>query len=148
MKKKIFSLLLAVTMVPFLFTGCSQPAEPTGNDQTPVSEAADASSDTAATPTDIEFWTFQALHVDFYKKMADLWNEANPNEPINLITTEYPFEDMHTKLLIALQSGIGAPDMVDIEIGKYANFLKGSIQLLPLNDIIEPEIDNIVQSRV
>ncbi|WP_142688686.1 extracellular solute-binding protein, partial [Acinetobacter baumannii] len=59
-----------------------------------------------------------------------------------------PYDDMHNKLLIALQSGVGAPDLVDIELGKYANFLKGDIQLVPLNDIVEPELDNIVKARV
>jgi arabinosaccharide transport system substrate-binding protein len=38
--------------------------------------------------------------------------------------------------------------LVDIEVGKYANFLKGDIQLLPLNDIVEPELDNIIKARV
>lgn len=101
-----------------------------------------------ATPTDIEFWTFQELHVEFYEAMAEKWNEQNPDEPINLVPTVYPYQDMHSKLLIALQSGVGAPDLVDIEINKFSNFLKGDIQLLPLNDIVEPELDNIIKARV
>ena len=99
-------------------------------------------------PEEIEFWTFQELHVEYYEKMADKWNEEHPDKPIKLVPTVYPFDDMHTKLLIALQDGVGAPDLVDIEVGKYANFLKGSIQLLPLNDIVEPELDHIVKARV
>ena len=103
---------------------------------------------TAAQPTDIEFWTFQDLHIQFYEKMAEEWNATHPEEPINLIATAFPYDDMHNKLLIALQSGVGAPDLVDIELGKYANFLRGDIQLLPLNDVIEPELPNIVKARV
>lgn len=80
--------------------------------------------------------------------MAEKWNAAHPDKQINLIPTVYPFDDMHSKLLMALQSGTGAPDMVDIEVGKYANFLKGDIQLLPLNDIVEPELNNIIKARV
>ncbi len=102
----------------------------------------------AAEPTDIEFWTFQDLHIQFYEKMAEKWNAAHPDEPIRLTSTAYPYDDMHNKLLIALQSGVGAPDLVDIELGKYANFLRGDIQLLPLNDVIEPELPNIVKARV
>lgn len=102
----------------------------------------------AAQPVDIEFWTFQDLHVKFYEKMAERWNETHPEEPINLIASEFPYDSMHNKLLIAFQSGVGAPDMVDIEIAKYANFLRGDIQLVPLNDVIEPELDNIVKARV
>jgi arabinosaccharide transport system substrate-binding protein len=55
---------------------------------------------------------------------------------------------MHTKLLVALQSGVGAPDFCDVEISKFPNYLKGKIQLVPLNDIIEPEKDNFVQARL
>ncbi len=102
----------------------------------------------ASEPTKLEFWTFQALHVEFYEKMAELWNERNPDRQIELVTTSLGYDDMHNKLLIALQSGTGAPDIVDIEIGKYANFLMGETQLVPLNRVVEPELDNIVKSRV
>ena len=108
----------------------------------------EATTAAPAAPSDIEFWTFQDLHVSFYEKMAAKWNAANPDEQINFIPTVYPFDDMHNKLLIALQSGVGAPDLVDIEIGKYANFLRGDIQLLPINSIVEPELGNIVKARV
>ena len=102
----------------------------------------------AAEAEPITFWTFQELHVEYYEKMAAKWTEENPDKPIELIPTVYPFDDMHTKLLIALQDGVGAPDLVDIEVGKYANFLKGNIQLLPLNDIVEPALDHIIKARV
>lgn len=102
----------------------------------------------AAEPTKLEFWTFQALHVEFYEKMAEIWNERNPDRQIELVVTSLGYDDMHNKLLIALQSGTGAPDFVDIEIGKYANYLMGETQLVPLNRVVEPELDNIVRSRV
>ena len=98
--------------------------------------------------SEIEFWTFQELHVEFYEEMAKLWNEQNPDRQIKLVPTVYPYEDMHTNLSNALQGGSGAPDLVDIEFGKFANFMKGDIQLLPLNDIVEPELGNIVKARV
>ncbi len=102
----------------------------------------------AAEVTTFEFWTFNALHVEFYQKMAEIWNEKNPDRPIAINPTVYPYDDMHNKLLIALQSGTGAPDIVDIEIGKYANYLMGETQLVPLNRVVEPELPNIVKSRV
>ena len=107
-----------------------------------------ASVASADDPTEIEFWTFQTLHVEFYEEMAKEWNELNPDRQIVLKPDVYEFEQMHELLGNALLAGTGAPDLVDIEFGKYANFLKGDIQLLPLNDIVEPELDNIVKARV
>ncbi len=146
--KSVLSLMLTIVMLAVVLTACGTPAQtevsPSADD--PTSAPPEVSAD--AEPVDVEFWTFQDLHVQFYEKMAAKWNEENPNEPINLIPTVYPYDDMHNKLLIAFQSGVGAPDLVDIELGKYANFLQGDIQLVPLNDIVEPELDNIVKARV
>lgn len=98
--------------------------------------------------TEVSFWTFQDLHMDFYETMARLWNEQNPDRKIIFKPEVLPFEDMHTKLLVSLQAGTGAPDMVDIEIGKYPNFLKGDIQLVPLNDVIDPVRDKFIKARL
>ncbi len=98
--------------------------------------------------TEVTFWTFQDLHMDFYETMARLWNEQNPDRKIIFKPEVLPFEDMHTKLLVSLQAGTGAPDMVDIEIGKYPNFLKGDIQLVPLNDVIDPVRDKFIKARL
>lgn len=151
---KLLAVMVAVMMLAVSLAACGSSSQ-TGTDtqtptssQTPSQQSAGNSSQGAAQPVDIQFWTFQDLHVEFYEKMAEKWNQQNPDRPINLIPTVYPYDDMHNKLLIALQSGVGAPDLVDIEIGKYANFLKGDIQLVPLNDIVEPELDNIVKARV
>lgn len=103
---------------------------------------------TTAEPTKLTLWTFVQQHADFYDFMAEEWNKLNPDKPIDLITENIPFDEMHTRLLIALQSGEGAPDLVDIEQSKFPNFMKGEIQLVELNDIVEPELDNIVKSRV
>jgi arabinosaccharide transport system substrate-binding protein len=126
--KKLVSLVLALVML--------------------LSLAGTITVASAAEVTTFDFWTFNALHVEFYQEMAKIWNEKNPDRPIALNPTALGYDDMHNKLLIALQSGTGAPDIVDIEIGKYANYLMGDIQLVPLNRVIEPEIPNIVKSRV
>ncbi len=112
--------------------------------------AAGSKEQTAAAQegTKLTFWTFQDLHMSFYKEMAKRWNAQYPDRQINFVGEVLPYEDMHTKLLVSLQAGTGAPDIVDIEINKYPNFLKGNIQLAPLNDLIDPVRDKFVQSRL
>lgn len=95
--------------------------------------------------TELSFWTFAGTHADFYVNAAERWNEQHKDKPIKLKVENYPFDQMHNNLLMALQSGSGAPDLVDIELAKFPNFLKGDIQLEPLNDLIEPELDNFTE---
>ena len=98
--------------------------------------------------TTLTFWTFQEFHVVFMEDAVATWNVANPDNQIQLKSDVYPFEEMHNKLLIALQAGIGAPDLADIEIAMFSNFLKGTTpSLVPLNDIVEPVLDNVIKSR-
>ncbi|ADQ04488.1 extracellular solute-binding protein family 1 [Caldicellulosiruptor owensensis OL] len=102
----------------------------------------------AATSTTIKFWTFQSLHIQFWQDVVNRWNKTHPNTQIKLDAVAYPYEDMHTKLLVALQSGVGAPDLVDIEINKFANFLKGTPQLVELNDLVNDVKDKFIQARL
>ncbi len=152
--KKLIALLLALAMM-FALVACTEkpapapdPAPAPAPTPEPTPEPEPEPEPAPAEPTEIEFWTFQDLHVEFYEEMASEWNAANPDRPITLKTTVYPFDDMHTKLAMALQTGSGAPDLVDIEIGKFANFMQGDIQLESLNDVVEPELDNIIKARV
>jgi arabinosaccharide transport system substrate-binding protein len=78
---------------------------------------------------------------------AQAWNATYPDKPIELEIGVYSYDDNHNNLLISLQSGTGAPDIADIEIGRFANYLKGEPQLLPLNDIVEPLKDSLIISR-
>ena len=101
-----------------------------------------------AEPVQLTLWTFQALHTDLYKNMEEKWN-ADPSKPKIAIDYQVmPYEEMHDKLTIALQSGEGAPDLVDIEINKFANYLKGDIGLAPMNEYVEPIEDHLVMSRL
>ena len=99
-------------------------------------------------PTELSFWTFVQAHADYWSASADLWNKANPDQQIKLTPTVYPWADMHSKLLLALQSGSGAPDMVDIEIGKFSTFIKGDIHLQDITDLVDKVKDNLVASRL
>jgi arabinosaccharide transport system substrate-binding protein len=138
MRKSLTRILAAVLVSAMTFTGCSGPkTEPTQGTNTT----------TPGKPTKISLWTFQDIHKKYYQDMAKLWNTANPNEQIELSVESYPNADMHNKLLIALQSGAGAPDIADVNINYFTNFLKGDIPLVALNDIVEPVLDKTVKSR-
>jgi len=136
MKQKLLAMLAFILVISVFLAGCS---DSTSNDE---------ASEEDGNGTTLELWTFNELHEKYFEYMADLWNEQNPDEPINLKGSTYPYEDAHNKLLVALQSGKGAPDIADIEIGKFANYLKGEPQLVELNDVVDPEREFIVPSRL
>ncbi|NQX71885.1 sugar ABC transporter substrate-binding protein [Paenibacillus alba] len=141
-KLKLSSAALLASML--LLSAC------TSNSST-NNEAATAKNDSAtkkAAPVKLSFWTFNELHQKFFESMAESWNKAHPEQPVQLEATTFPYDDNHNKLLVALQSGTGAPDMADIEISKIGNYLKGDVQLAALNDIVEPEKANLVMSRL
>ncbi|NMB21473.1 MAG: extracellular solute-binding protein [Firmicutes bacterium] len=102
----------------------------------------------SANSTKLTLWTFVHQHARFYQVMTEKWNALNPDRQIELEASVLPYEDMHNKLQIALQSGVGAPDIVDIEISKYPNFMKGVPQFVVLNDVFAPYVDDIVPSRL
>ena len=134
---KRYTLFLFAVLFTILL---AQPAFSSGNSEK-------GSSGGASGPVKMTFWTFNALHKTFYADMLKLWNEKNPAKQIDLSMTDYPNADMHNKLLLALQSGVGAPDIVDININFFTNFLKGDIQLLPLNRVVDPVRKDFIQSR-
>ncbi len=97
----------------------------------------------------LEMWVFAELHATYYEQMAKQWNEENPDRPIDLEVTVYPYEDMHNKLQLAVNSGSGLPDLVDIEVNQFSNFVEGSKS--PLSDLTEAADtykDDIVQARL
>ena len=99
-------------------------------------------------PIKLTFWTFQALHTNLYEAMLEKWN-ADPDKPkLEIDMQVYDFDPMHTMLTVAMESKEGLPDLVDIEIGKFANYLGENTQLAPLNDIVEPIADHLVMSRL
>ncbi len=97
--------------------------------------------------TKLVLWTSNALHSDFYMDAAERWNAENPDQQIDLEVVTTPNVEMHNQLTLAFQAGVGAPDIVDININFFSNFLQGDIQLVPLNDIVDPVRDSFVESR-
>lgn len=101
-----------------------------------------------AEPTTLTLWTFIDQHGTFYSTMADEWNKVNPDRQIKLEPTVIGYGDMHNKFKVALQSGIGAPDLCDVELGQFPNVLLGEPQLVVLNDYMKDYIPTVVQSRL
>lgn len=141
MKSKRF-MVLAVLSMALMLWGCGKSSSPSGGETSVLDGGAGENA------TELSYWTFVELHGKHFETMLQKWNEANPDRQIKLNVTVMPYDDMHNKLSIAVQTGQGAPDIADIEVGKFPDFLKGTPQLETLNDVVEPYKDTIVKSRL
>ncbi len=165
--KKMLSIGLAITIAGTLAVGCGSNTgqkENTGNagdagsagDISDSGEVTENTESAAVTeeeswdePVTLTYWAFNNVE-EAIRRFEGQWNEQNPDRPIVVDLQVYPFEDMHSKLLIALNSGQGAPDMAEIEIGKIGNFLKGTedeIMLEPIDDLVEKYKDELLMSK-
>jgi arabinosaccharide transport system substrate-binding protein len=146
--RRVFRLSVALTAGLLVAAGCGGDGE--GGEAEPEQEveSQEANSDNAEEDIELEFWTFVDNHADFLIAQAERFNEENDKYNITLNATTIEFAEMHDKLLVALQSGTGAPDLVDIEIGRFATFARGDIPLHPLDDVVEPYRDELVQERL
>lgn len=149
MKKRVLAGLLCVAMAASMITGCNSAKGVSGETTKGVSSAGKKEMEVGGNDvTTLNVWTFIELHQNFYVAMAEKWNEAHPDKKVKLVLSNMPYDDMHNKLSLALESGEGAPDIVDIELGKFPAFMTGKIGLMELNDAIEPYRKNIVKSRL
>lgn len=157
MKKKLLSMLLCASMVAGILTGCG--AKSAAPESGEAAEEAASAGDSAGGRTEMEVegddvttinvWTFIELHQSFYTTMAEKWNEQNPDKKVKLVLSNMQYDDMHNKLSLALESGQGAPDVADIELGKFPAFTaEQDIKLMDLTDAIAPYLDSIVKSRL
>ena len=149
MKKKVVSVLLCVAMTATMLLGCSAGSEKSDSKKSSKSESGGTTEmKVDGDATTINVWTFIELHQEFYTNMAKKWNEAHPDKKVKLVLSNMQYDDMHNKLSLALESGKGAPDVVDIELGKFPSFTNGKIGLMDLTDAITPYKDNVVESRL
>lgn len=155
MKKRMMSMLLAAAVTVSAVTGCGSTKSASEDGAVKATEAAttkSAGKNEMAVEGDgvttLNVWTFIELHQEFYVTMAEKWNAENPDKKVKLVLSNMPYDDMHNKLSLALESGEGAPDAVDIELGKFPAFMAGSIGLMDLTEAIKPYQDTVVQSRL
>lgn len=153
---KAAMLMLALALIG---TACG------GGEGLTVEGAEDASGDPAATaapeeigmevdpndpgePIELSFWTFVNNHADFLIAKAEEFNAQNDEFNVIINASVAEFAPHHERLLLALQSGAGAPDLVDIEIARFGTFTRGDIQLHPLTDVVDRHRDSLVEERL
>lgn len=149
MKKKVLAVVLSAVTACSLLAGCGTAgSEGTAGKSDGPGSAGTKEMEVEGEATELEVWTFIELHQQFYTDMAEKWNEEHPDKKVKLILSNLAYDDMHNKLSLALETGEGAPDVVDIELGKFPSFMTGKIGLLDLTSAIEPYRKNIVESRL
>lgn len=148
MKKKVLAALLCAAMVGTTLAGCGSSGSDSGSDDSAKQTGKKEMDVEGDDVTTLNVWTFIENHQDFYTDMAEKWNEENPDRKVKLVLSNMAYDDMHNKLSLALESGEGAPDVVDIELGKFPAFMTGNIGLKDLTDAIAPYKDNVVESRL
>jgi arabinosaccharide transport system substrate-binding protein len=133
MKRRAKTVWVVAGLVMFtaLLTGCNKKSDSGGG----------------AKPISVTFWHSNEIHERFFDAGVKEWNAAYADRPVEVTFENYPNQEMGSKLLIAIQSGTGAPDIADININYFANFLQGQIQLAPLNKIVDPVKSQFIQSR-
>ena len=92
----------------------------------------------------LEFWAFDEGRANFARAAleTDAWREAHGNVNVNFRI--FPYEQMHDKLLTALVSGKGAPDVADVEISRFSNFIKGDeLPFVDLTDRVGSDIEDV-----
>ena len=148
MKKRLLAVLMCIAMTASMLLGCSAGSEGDSSEDSGDKSAGTREMEVEVDATELEVWTFIEMHQDFYTDMAEKWNEEHPDKKVKLVLSNMAYDDMHNKLSLALESGEGAPDVVDIELGKFPAFMTGEIGLMDLTDAIEPYKDNVIESRL
>jgi arabinosaccharide transport system substrate-binding protein len=144
-KRRTGSLIVLLIALSLVFGACGGDG---GAVDSPDGEATTTAAGGEPRTVDLTFWTFVAAHAEFMEAQAAEWNAANPNVQITISATTQDYTVMHDQLAIALQSGTGAPDLVDIEISKFGIFTRGEIQLHDLTEIVERNSENLVVERL
>lgn len=145
MNKKMLSLLMcgALAVGSFGMVASAEEAETEG-----PSAVTTVGPDGA---THFELWSFVDLHNEFYANMVNEWNEQHADEPekqVQITFSTYPFNEMHNKFMMSLQAGSGAPDICDVEIGKFPAYTGADSPLYVMTDALAPYEESMVTSRL
>ncbi len=96
------------------------------------------------TAKSLEFWGFDEGRVNFARAGYTSKAFKSKHGDVKINFRILPYEQMHNKLLTALVSGQGAPDIADIEISRFSLFIKGDhVPLLGLKKRMSDDINDI-----
>lgn len=99
-------------------------------------------------PVKFTWWCISS-QADFYKARAEEWNKANPNRQIVLDVVGMGGSDRQTKLLVAIQTGKGAPDFCDVNVTAFGTFFDyDKVPFLELTDLVAADRDKYVESKL
>ena len=100
---------------------------------------------------ELELWTFVNTHARWFREQAERYaEEVNADFALNVI--EIAYADLHDRLQISIQSGgVGAPDIADVEQGRFGGFLRGGGDpgFVELNALLDEggHTENLVSAR-
>ena len=97
----------------------------------PLVEAATRDAHAADDSNALVLWTFVDTHARWFKRRAAEYQKQG-NHNFSLTVHQYPNPPYQQKLLTVLQTGIGAPDLADVEQGMFGAFLHGTVPFVPL----------------
>ena len=99
-------------------------------------------------PTKFTWWCISS-QADFYKARANEWNKQYPDRQIDLDAVGVGGSDRQTKLLVAIQTGKGAPDFCDVNVTAFGTFFDyDEIPFVDLTDLVSQDKDKFVQAKL
>ncbi|MFV0363986.1 MAG: ABC transporter substrate-binding protein [Suipraeoptans sp.] len=111
MKKKIFSIILAATMVIGLLVGCGSTSDDSSSSDT------SGGDDAGEEQVTLTYWGWDS---NYYGPMIEGYMESHPNVTIEATAVEWG--DMLTKAQQALASGSELPTIIPMDITLIANW--------------------------
>lgn len=133
MKRLAVMLFVMLSVMTMVFAGGSSESA-----KSPASEG----------PVKLTWWCISS-QADFYKARAEEWNKANPDRQIELDAVGVGGSDRQTKLLVAIQTGKGAPDFCDVNVTAFGTFFDyDEVPFVELTDLVQSEKDKFVQAKL
>jgi len=98
----------------------------------------------------ITMWTHDYLYVQFFKARGAEWAQEYPQYEFKFDFIQIPYAEVFTKTLTALAAGVGAPDLIGIEISQFSRFMKGDIAekcLVDLTPLVGADREKFIEAR-